>query len=380
MASFPEVTPTVDQAAFREVVGHFMSGVTVITTEHDGERFGVTASAVSSLSLDPPMLLVCLNRRLATADAVAASGVFAVNILGEEQAPLAMQFATRHQNKFRRVRTVLGELGVPVLEESLAHIECVVEETVPAATHTVFLGRVRSAHARTGRPLAYFRGAFGRFAETVDAAVHRELRERVLSRAVPLGTRMTVECLASELGVTATPVYHALQQLRTEGLVSHDNGAYAVTPVTVGLAWQAYDARAAIECGVIDCLAGPPDAGRMSLLRAAADATLPWIRDNRFVDVERYIASNTAFHEMLVGLADNDVLLRSYREIAVAAVMARSLHGMAETNDRFTHDHVAIAELLGTGDMAGARRLVLEHTEAGKERVRLAIEAAGGQY
>lgn len=170
-------TAAVDQAVFREVVGHFMSGVTVITTTHDGEAFGVTASAVSSLSLDPPTLLVCLNRRLRTAHAVAASGAFAVNILREDQAPVATQFATRHPDKFRGVSIVPGGLGVPVLAEALAHIECRVNDSVTAATHSIFLGRVHSASAKAGRPLAYFRGVFGRFAEIQDTTVHRQCGE-----------------------------------------------------------------------------------------------------------------------------------------------------------------------------------------------------------
>src|SRR3954454_10271828 len=89
----------IDRTLYRDVVGHFMSGVTVITTAHNGTRFGVTASAVSSLSLDPPMLLVCLNRHLPTADAVSSAGVFAVNILTQDQGDLATQFATRHPDK-----------------------------------------------------------------------------------------------------------------------------------------------------------------------------------------------------------------------------------------------------------------------------------------
>ncbi len=91
----------VDQGVFRNVVGYFMTGVTVITTRDGDQRFGVTASAVSSLSLDPPMLLVCLNRRLPTCDAVTAAGAFVVNILDEEQGELATQFATRAPDKCR---------------------------------------------------------------------------------------------------------------------------------------------------------------------------------------------------------------------------------------------------------------------------------------
>jgi 4-nitrophenol 2-monooxygenase / 4-nitrocatechol 4-monooxygenase, reductase component len=155
--------PVSGQDAFREAVGHFTTGVAVITTSHAGIRFGVTASAVSSLSMDPPMLLVCLNRRLATRDAVVEARHFAVNILAEDQAALAMQFATRAPDKFAGVRVAEGAHGVPLLEDALAHLQCTAVDPVDAATHTVFLAQVRDVQVRGGDPLAYFRGAFGRF-------------------------------------------------------------------------------------------------------------------------------------------------------------------------------------------------------------------------
>jgi flavin reductase (DIM6/NTAB) family NADH-FMN oxidoreductase RutF len=158
-----------DQRLFREVVGHFTTGVAVVTTRHGPDRFGVTASAVSSLSLEPPMLLVCLNRALPTCDAISSAGAFAVNILAEGQGELARQFATRHPDKFRGVPVADGDLRLPMLVEALAHLECRVRERVDAATHAVFLGEVQTARALGGSPLTYFRGAFGGFSQ-LDAA------------------------------------------------------------------------------------------------------------------------------------------------------------------------------------------------------------------
>jgi flavin reductase (DIM6/NTAB) family NADH-FMN oxidoreductase RutF len=90
--------PTFDPARFRHVIGHFMSGVAVITTHHDGRDHGMTASAVSSLSLEPPMLTVCLHRRSPTQDAVLATGAFAVNVLREFEAKLVIDLgATRRR-------------------------------------------------------------------------------------------------------------------------------------------------------------------------------------------------------------------------------------------------------------------------------------------
>jgi 4-nitrophenol 2-monooxygenase / 4-nitrocatechol 4-monooxygenase, reductase component len=149
--------------AYREAAGHFTTGVAVITTLHEGRRYGVTASAVSSLSLDPPMLLVCLHRSLATRDAVVAAGRFAVNVLAEDHAALAMQFATRAPDKFAGVALEEGLDGVPLLSDALAHLQCTVVDPVDAATHTVLLAEVDGVAVAEGSPLAYFRGSFGRF-------------------------------------------------------------------------------------------------------------------------------------------------------------------------------------------------------------------------
>lgn len=151
-------------AAFRDVIGHFASGVTVITTSLDGALHGTTASAVTSLSLDPPMLLICMNRSSETGQAVERSRAFAVNILGEGDDDLARRFASRGGDKFDGVAVSVGEHGQPLLVDALAQLVCRVTQAVEAATHVVFFASVHEATARPGEPLAYYRGKFGRLA------------------------------------------------------------------------------------------------------------------------------------------------------------------------------------------------------------------------
>lgn len=150
--------------AFRDVIGHFASGVTVITTTLDGVRHGTTASAVSSLSLEPPMLLVCMNRSSATGQALLRSGAFAVNILGEGDDELARRFAGKGDDKFAGVAVDTGEHGQPLLLDALAQLVCRVTQQVEVGTHIVFFAEVHEATARPGEPLAYYRGKFGRLA------------------------------------------------------------------------------------------------------------------------------------------------------------------------------------------------------------------------
>jgi flavin reductase (DIM6/NTAB) family NADH-FMN oxidoreductase RutF len=152
---------------FKHVVGHITSGVAVITTSVDGRRYGMTASSVTSLSAEPPMMLACLNASSSTCDAVTRSGAYVVNVLGADQQHVARQFAARRMesaDKFGDVRTVPDvDLGLPVIEGALASLTCEVVEQMTGGSHIVFFGRVLRAAARDGQPLAYYRGAFGRF-------------------------------------------------------------------------------------------------------------------------------------------------------------------------------------------------------------------------
>src|SRR6478609_3595712 len=110
--------PACDQTVFREVVGHFATGVAVITTRREGVDFGLTASAVASLSLEPPMLLVCLNRASVTHGALTAAGAFGVNVLTDGQADVARRFAgIERTTKFAGLRMHSGPLGQPLLSD-----------------------------------------------------------------------------------------------------------------------------------------------------------------------------------------------------------------------------------------------------------------------
>ena len=165
---------TVDGLAFREAIAHFATGVTVVTTTHDGRPAGMTASAVCSLSLDPVLLVVCIDNRLATHKAIDASKRFAVNVLGERDEELARRFARRAEDKFAGVALVEGS-DPPILSRAIAHFVCTVHERVPGGDHSIFIGQVLHCEATPGRrPLLYYRSAFGAIrdpdAEFLEAA------------------------------------------------------------------------------------------------------------------------------------------------------------------------------------------------------------------
>jgi 3-hydroxy-9,10-secoandrosta-1,3,5(10)-triene-9,17-dione monooxygenase reductase component len=171
--SAPGGGTSVDDALFREAIGHFATGVTVITTSHEGAPAGMTASAVASLSLDPVLLLVCISNRLPTHKAIETSGVFVVNVLSEGQDRLARHFATPAPNKFAGI-ALRDEYQLPVLSEAIAHFVCDVYGRFPGGDHSIFTGLVRECGFIPGkRPLVYFRSAFGALDD----------RERALARA-----------------------------------------------------------------------------------------------------------------------------------------------------------------------------------------------------
>jgi 4-nitrophenol 2-monooxygenase / 4-nitrocatechol 4-monooxygenase, reductase component len=149
-----------DPAEFRNAIGRFLTGVTVITTAHDAVLHGITASAVASLSVDPPTLLVCLNKQSATRGAVAAARRFVVNVLAADQVELAMHFASKSPEKFVRMEVETSPHGLPRLPGAVATIECVVAAEVDGGTHSIFVGRAESGSTGSGAPLGYFRGRF----------------------------------------------------------------------------------------------------------------------------------------------------------------------------------------------------------------------------
>lgn len=156
----------IDSIEFRRVMGHFASGVTVVTTvTGNGEPCGLTASAVCSVSVNPVLVLVCVEHGADTHGCIVAAGKFAVNVLGDEGGEsLSRRFATYEvEDKFRGVAFREELTGAPVLEASLAWLDCRVSEAFEAGDHTIFLGEVVAGDAREGTPLVYYRGGYGRF-------------------------------------------------------------------------------------------------------------------------------------------------------------------------------------------------------------------------
>jgi flavin reductase (DIM6/NTAB) family NADH-FMN oxidoreductase RutF len=158
---------------FRRVMGSFASGVTVVTTQGpDDAPRGFTASAVSSLSLEPRLLLVCISNISATLAAIRAAQAFAINIIASEQQAVAHRFAGRIEDKFAGVAWEPGPLGMPLLGGALAYAECRLTDTCAGGDHTILIGEVLTAGARDAAPLIYFRGSYGGYAGAVPSILY----------------------------------------------------------------------------------------------------------------------------------------------------------------------------------------------------------------
>ncbi|MEH7827856.1 flavin reductase family protein [Gemmobacter denitrificans] len=156
----------IDPAAFRAAMGRFPSAVTIVTTGQGADWRGITATAVCSVTADPPSLLVCLNRATGTCAMLRDSGRFAVNLLAEADQPLALRFAgaggVTGAEKFAQGDWQADAAGVPVLCSALVALSCAVSEVMEAGSHTVFIGEITAARDGDGPALLYEQRRFHR--------------------------------------------------------------------------------------------------------------------------------------------------------------------------------------------------------------------------
>ena len=184
---------TVDAAAFRAALGQWPTGVALVTTVMDGVAHGVTASSFSSVSLDPPLVSVCLARTAFAHDLVRDSGVFGVTILGKDHAALGQAFA-RYQpdvDRFAGHAWVTAVTGAPLLAEALGWLDCTVVHAHDGGDHTIFVGQVQAADTpRTTSPLLYHSRTWGQLADQLPGEV-------VLSQPAPNDLVVVVDQPAS---------------------------------------------------------------------------------------------------------------------------------------------------------------------------------------
>lgn len=150
-----------DKTALRRALGAFATGVTIVTArDAGGEPVGFTANSFTSVSLDPPLLLVCLAHTAASYDIFRAAGSFAVNVLEVGQEDTARRFASRGADKFGATAWSPGHMGAPLIDGSLARFDCAMDSRVTAGDHDILIGRVMAFSLHEGEALLYHKGSF----------------------------------------------------------------------------------------------------------------------------------------------------------------------------------------------------------------------------
>jgi flavin reductase (DIM6/NTAB) family NADH-FMN oxidoreductase RutF len=155
---------TFDSAKFRQVLGHFPTGVTVITARGVDGPVGFAVGSFASLSLEPPQVLFCAGQSSSTWPKIEAAGRFCVNVLAESQEDVCRVFASKAPDKFAEVGWKHSGNGSPLLEGVLAYIDCDIAQVVASGDHHVVIGAVTDLEvAHEGGPLLFYRGGYGRF-------------------------------------------------------------------------------------------------------------------------------------------------------------------------------------------------------------------------
>ena len=151
----------INKDEFRAALGRFASGVTVVTTKDaDGKFYGLTVSAFCSVSLEPPLILVCVEKTTGSHRALQESNFFTVNVLRESQQHYSDQFASYLPDKFDGIEFEINENGIPILQNTLAVLECRIVNTHDGGDHTIFVGQIEKSRISDGKPLIYFHGNY----------------------------------------------------------------------------------------------------------------------------------------------------------------------------------------------------------------------------
>ena len=154
-----------DSKMQRKILGHFATGVTVVTTGGDAGVHGMTANAVASLSLDPPLVLIAVDKHAITINHLRVNKCFAINILRIDQEDLSRQFAVPGPKDFSDLKTTRAATASPILIDCLAFLDCKVVEILPGGDHEIFVGEILAGEHHGGEPLLYYAAGYRRLAE-----------------------------------------------------------------------------------------------------------------------------------------------------------------------------------------------------------------------
>ena len=210
-------------------------------------------------------------------------------------------------------------------------------------------------------------------AANLNERVYDELRTRVLTRREPAGAKLSLHVLAAELGVSRSPVHHALTRLVSEGLLTvRPRRGYYVAPVTARALAEGYDVRLALELLAAERARGQASLDQLERFNELLEAT------DAAISHDEWDAANAAFHEHQIDMAGNALLSRFYRELSVNLMMQVIRGGHVEGHATLVTEHRRIVEAFAESDLEAAERAIREHIDTGRRIALDAIERAGG--
>jgi DNA-binding GntR family transcriptional regulator len=209
--------------------------------------------------------------------------------------------------------------------------------------------------------------------------VYEAIKARLLTREFGGGQKISLQTLADELGVSRSPVHHAMTRLTTEGLVDSEPRGYVVRPLTADLMDELHDARLALELHAARLTVGRVGEDDLERFRGLLDATISPVSGKRMTNPSRYVQANKAFHEFQVDLARNSTISQMYRRLCVFQLQERALlvlgvSAAGESSD----EHRAIVRAYELGDLDAACAALEKNLDTGRQISRAAIEQAGG--
>lgn len=209
--------------------------------------------------------------------------------------------------------------------------------------------------------------------------VYEAIKARLLTREFGGGQKISLQSLADQLGVSRSPVHHALTRLTTEGFVVSEPRGYVVRPLTADLMDELHEARLALELYSADMTVGKVSDEQLVQFRALMQATISPVRGKKMIDPTKYIHANRAFHEFQVDLAGNSTISEMYRRLCVFQLQERALLVVAEAAaGGSSSQHRAIVRAYERRDLEAARSALRTNLDVGKKILRSAIERAGG--
>lgn len=351
------------KARHRTAADHFTTGLAVVTSsDARGAVAGRVVSSITSLSLEPPTVLLAVPTGSELQHAIDESGGLGISLLRDDQALVADRFSDGLDatSALIGLGTKPGQHGQPILTDCLAWMDGTVTESLSWDGDRVYVCRVLDASTSPGRPLVRYRGVSGRYQAFQEATDYASFRRMVLDRVGSADDLLTIDEVAGSLGMDESSAQEALTRLQEEGLVrvNPDDGSHLVLAIDENGASEALEARLLMEMAATEILRDKLTTGQVAEF------------DRRRVECQKSTRATSGgvhhdahlrFHEYAVALTGNSLLVDAYRNFNVPNETWDAITD--ETRDGIDDDHAELVHFYRTGDLPAARDLLRRHRE-----------------